>query len=155
MKRKSRTGACPFNALCTAGHPRELESTLCCRVRLGLEANSAAVCCAFQHCNADYGVSDPSYPCREVVLGRISALVKNFVFTVSKSRGMSDAVARAAGGKIFTFGSYRLGVHGPGDDIDCLLVVPKHVSRDDFFTTFQPMLQETQGVTQVTVRFCL
>ncbi|KAG8958452.1 polynucleotide adenylyltransferase [Tulasnella sp. 408] len=87
---------------------------------------------------------------REVVLGRISALVKNFVFTVSKSRGMSDTVARASGGKIFTFGSYRLGVHGPGDDIDCLLVVPKHVSRDDFFTTFQPMLQETQGVTQVT-----
>ncbi|KAG8930246.1 polynucleotide adenylyltransferase [Tulasnella sp. 417] len=87
---------------------------------------------------------------REVVLGRISALVKNFVFTVSKSRGMSDAVARASGGKIFTFGSYRLGVHGPGDDIDCLLVVPKHVSRDDFFTTFEPMLQETQGVTQVT-----
>ncbi|KAG8948097.1 polynucleotide adenylyltransferase [Tulasnella sp. 424] len=86
---------------------------------------------------------------REVVLGRISALVKNFVFTVSKSRGMPDAVAHASGGKIFTFGSYQLGVHGPGDDIDCLLVVPKHVSRNDFFTTFLPMLQEIQGVTQV------
>ncbi|KAG8913616.1 polynucleotide adenylyltransferase [Tulasnella sp. 417] len=89
---------------------------------------------------------------REVVLGRISALVKNFVFTVAKSRGMWDAVARLSGGKIFPFGSYRLGVHGPDDDIDCLLVVPKHVSRDDFFTTFLPMLQETEGVTEVTVR---
>ncbi|KAG8921355.1 polynucleotide adenylyltransferase [Tulasnella sp. 417] len=87
---------------------------------------------------------------REVVLGRMVALVKNFVFAVSKSRGMSDVVARASGGKIFTFGSYRLGVHGPSDDIDCLLVVPKHVSRDDFFATFLPMLQEAQGVTQVT-----
>ncbi|KAG8921356.1 polynucleotide adenylyltransferase [Tulasnella sp. 417] len=87
---------------------------------------------------------------REAVLGRISTLVKNFVLTVSKSCGMSDAVAHASGGKTFTFGSYRLGVHGPGDDIDCLLVVPKHVSRDDFFTTFLPMLQETQGVTEVT-----
>ncbi|KAG8921354.1 polynucleotide adenylyltransferase, partial [Tulasnella sp. 417] len=63
---------------------------------------------------------------------------------------MPDAVARASGGKIFTFGSYRLGVHGPGDDIDCLLAVPKHVSRDDFFTTFLPMLQEARGVTEVT-----
>ncbi|KAG8948098.1 polynucleotide adenylyltransferase [Tulasnella sp. 424] len=86
---------------------------------------------------------------REVVLGRISALVKNFVFTVSKSHGMSDAVARGSGGKIFTFGSYRLGVPRPGDNVDCLLVVPKHVSREDFFTTFLSMLQETQGVTQV------
>lgn len=93
-----------------------------------------------------------SPPHREVVLGRIAALVKQFVFKVSKSKGMSDAAANASGGKIFTFGSYRLGVHGPNTDIDTLLVVPKHVSRDDFFTVFEPMLRETQGVTQVTVR---
>lgn len=84
------------------------------------------------------------------MLGRLAALVKNFVFKVSKSRGMSDAASHAAGGKIFTFGSYRLGVHGPGADIDTLMVVPKHVSRDDFFTVFEPMLRETQGVTEVT-----
>ncbi|KAG8897634.1 polynucleotide adenylyltransferase [Tulasnella sp. 403] len=87
---------------------------------------------------------------REVVLGRIAALVKSFVFKVSKSYGMSDAAAHAAGGKIFTFGSYRLGVHGPGDDIDTLLVVPKHVSREDFFSVFEPMLREMPGVTHVT-----
>jgi poly(A) polymerase len=90
---------------------------------------------------------------REVVLGRIAALVKTFVFAVSKQRGMSDAAASSAGGKIFTFGSYRLGVHGPGADIDTLMVVPKHVSRDDFFNVFEPMLRETQGVTEVTVRW--
>ena len=61
-------------------------------------------------------------------------------------------MATASGGKIFTFGSYRLGAHGPGADIDTLLVVPKHVSRDDFFTTFEPMLREFEGVTQVAVR---
>ena len=51
-------------------------------------------------------------------------------------RGLSEAAANAAGGKIFTFGSYRLGVHAPGSDIDTLCVVPKHVSREDFFETF-------------------
>jgi poly(A) polymerase len=78
-------------------------------------------------------------------------LVKKFVRTVSMSRGLSEAAATAAGGKIFTFGSYRLGVHGPGTDIDTLCVVPKHVSRDDFFEVFEPMLMELDGVSEVSV----
>jgi Nucleotidyltransferase domain len=86
------------------------------------------------------------------VLGRVAALVKKFVRTVSLNRGLSEAAANAAGGKIFTFGSYRLGVHGPGTDIDTLCVVPKHVSREDFFDVFEHMLRETEGVTEVSVR---
>jgi poly(A) polymerase len=78
--------------------------------------------------------------------------VKKFVRTVAMSRGLSEATATAAGGKIFTFGSYRLGVHGPGSDIDTLCVVPKHVSRDDFFEVFEPMLIEMDGVSEVSVR---
>ncbi|CDO73813.1 hypothetical protein BN946_scf185015.g142 [Trametes cinnabarina] len=87
---------------------------------------------------------------REVVLGRLAALVKKFVRKVSLARGLSEAAANAAGGKIFTFGSYRLGVHGPGSDIDTLCVVPKHVSREDFFEVFEDMLKETEGVTEVS-----
>jgi poly(A) polymerase Pap1 len=68
-------------------------------------------------------------------------------------RGLSEAAANAAGGKIFTFGSYRLGVHGPGADIDTLCVVPKHVSREDFFEIFEPMLKELEGATEVSVSF--
>ncbi|KAF8732574.1 hypothetical protein AX14_004185 [Amanita brunnescens Koide BX004] len=86
---------------------------------------------------------------REIVLGRVAALVKKFVHQVSLSRGLSEAAAQAAGGKIYTFGSYRLGVHGPGTDIDTLCVVPKHVSREDFFEAFEPMLRELEGVTEV------
>ena len=72
---------------------------------------------------------------------------------MSLARGLSEAAADAAGGRIFTFGSYRLGVHGPGSDIDTLCVVPKHVSRDDFFEVFEPMLREVEGVSEVSVSF--
>lgn len=51
---------------------------------------------------------------REVVLGKLDKLVKEFVYRTSKKRQLPDADAREAGGKIFTFGSYRLGVHGAG-----------------------------------------
>ena len=89
------------------------------------------------------------------MLGRLASLIKKFVKKISLARGLSDTAAEAAGGKIFTFGSYRLGVHGPGTDIDTLCVVPKHVSREDFFEVLEPMLKETEGVTEVTVRIYL
>ncbi|KAI0322506.1 poly-A polymerase [Amylostereum chailletii] len=87
---------------------------------------------------------------REIVLGRVAALVKAFVKNVSMAQGFSEAQAVAAGGKIFTFGSYRLGVHGPGSDIDTLCVVPKHISREDFFDVFESMLREVEGVSDVS-----
>ncbi|CAE6485496.1 unnamed protein product [Rhizoctonia solani] len=86
---------------------------------------------------------------RQEILGTVHELVQKFVRNVSLSAGMSEQAAKAAGGKIFTFGSYRLGVHGPGSDIDTLCVVPKHVTYADFFSTFEPMLKEMEGVAEV------
>lgn len=37
-----------------------------------------------------------------------------FVKVVSRRKGLSQAAVEASGGKIFTYGSYRLGVYGPG-----------------------------------------
>lgn len=85
-------------------------------------------------------------------MGRLAALVKKFVKRVSLARGLSESAANAAGGKIYTFGSYRLGVHGPGTDIDTLCVVPRHVTREDFHNVLEGMLREMEGVTEVSVR---
>ncbi|KAI9783101.1 MAG: polynucleotide adenylyltransferase [Geoglossum umbratile] len=77
---------------------------------------------------------------RVVVLHSLQKITEEFVFQVSQQQGLPEPIARASGGKIFTYGSYRLGVYGPGSDIDTLVVVPKHVSRDEFFDHFPPLL---------------
>ncbi|KAG1057553.1 hypothetical protein G6F46_004352 [Rhizopus delemar] len=87
---------------------------------------------------------------RVVVLGKLDKLVKEFVYKVSKMKGFPDSLAREAGGKIFTYGSYRLGVHGAGADIDTLCVFPKHVEREHFFTIMYDMLKERPEVTEIS-----
>lgn len=87
---------------------------------------------------------------RGEVLALFQKMVQEFVYTVSKNKNMSDGMARDAGGKIFTFGSYRLGVYGPGSDIDTLVVVPKHVSREDFFTVFEAILRKRPELEEIT-----
>ncbi|WFD42147.1 polynucleotide adenylyltransferase [Malassezia psittaci] len=86
---------------------------------------------------------------REVVLGRVDSIVKEFVYRASIAHGLPESAARNAGGKIFTFGSYRLGVHGPGSDIDTLCVVPKHVQREDFFTIFEALLKDREEISEL------
>jgi poly(A) polymerase len=49
-----------------------------------------------------------------MVLGKLDRLVKDFVYRISLKKNLPEADAKEAGGKIFTFGSYRLGVHGTG-----------------------------------------
>ncbi len=60
-------------------------------------------------------------------------------------------MASEAGAKIFTFGSYRLGVHGSGADIDTLCVAPRHIERTDFFTSLLEILEKTSDVQGLTV----
>ena len=51
---------------------------------------------------------------RLLVLGQLNELMKRWIFQVSLGKGKTEKEAREVGGKIFTFGSYRLGVHGKG-----------------------------------------
>ena len=92
----------------------------------------------------------------EEVLGHLSDLVRKFVEETCLKHNLSPEAAKKAGGKIYTYGSYRLGVHGPGTDIDTLVVGPKHVDRQDFNEIFLRMLEQDPIVSEVSVGlFCL
>ncbi|KAK6432373.1 polynucleotide adenylyltransferase, partial [Oleoguttula sp. CCFEE 5521] len=60
------------------------------------------------------------------VLRKLHALTKQLVQVVGKAKKLPAAILDEAGGRVFTYGSYSLGVYGPGSDIDTLVVAPKH-----------------------------
>ena len=72
---------------------------------------------------------------RERVLASMGALCRDWIRSVCLQKGLPVAVAESAGGQLFTSGSYRLGVHEPGADIDTILVAPSVCTRQDFFGT--------------------
>ncbi|XP_019871884.1 poly(A) polymerase type 3 isoform X2 [Aethina tumida] len=86
---------------------------------------------------------------RMVILGKLYCLVKEWVKELSISKNMPESVAENVGGKIYTFGSYRLGVHNKGADIDALCVVPRHIYRTDFFNSFYELLKQQPEVSDL------
>ncbi|XP_064942899.1 nuclear poly(A) polymerase 4-like isoform X2 [Musa acuminata AAA Group] len=87
---------------------------------------------------------------REEVLGEIDKIVKSWVKQLTRQRGYSDQMVEEANAVIFTFGSYRLGVHGPGADIDTLCVGPSYVNREeDFFIILHDILAEKEEVSEL------
>jgi poly(A) polymerase len=70
----------------------------------------------------------------------LELIAKEFVKQVCKEQNLPEHVVKSAGAKIFTFGSFRLGVFGPGSDIDTLVVGPRNVQREAFFRLFPGLL---------------
>ncbi|KAK4365609.1 hypothetical protein RND71_013489 [Anisodus tanguticus] len=87
---------------------------------------------------------------REVVLCQLKQIVKDWVKDLTRLRGYSDQMVEDANAVILTFGSYRLGVHGPRADIDTLCVGPSYINReDDFFFVLHNILAEREEVTEL------
>ncbi|KAM0501507.1 hypothetical protein ACHAP8_004495 [Fusarium lateritium] len=78
---------------------------------------------------------------REEVLASIQIICDAFVRRVAEEKEpKNEVLVRNARGRVFTYGSYRLGVYGPGSDIDTLIVAPKYVTREDYFKYFPDLL---------------
>jgi len=83
------------------------------------------------------------------VLSRLNDLVRKWIRETSIAKNMPESMADNVGGKIFAYGSYRLGVHNKGADIDTLCVAPRHILREDYFSTFVEMLRVQDEVTDL------
>ncbi|KAK5110446.1 hypothetical protein LTR62_005797 [Meristemomyces frigidus] len=87
---------------------------------------------------------------RDAILAKLKTLLRQMVQSVGRKRGLPQGILDVAGGEVFTYGSYRLGVHGPNSDVDTLLVAPKHVSRDDFFDLMPDLIRQSVPPGEIT-----
>lgn len=85
---------------------------------------------------------------RMEILAKLNTLVKQWVRDISIGKNMPPQMASKLGGKIYTFGSYRLDVHHKGADIDALCVAPRNVERVDYFQSFMELLKKQPEVTE-------
>jgi hypothetical protein len=66
-------------------------------------------------------------------------------------KNIPDEIAGKVGGKVYTFGSFRLGVNSQGGDIDTLCIAPRYIERYDFFTSFAEVLRKQPEVKKLLV----
>ena len=86
---------------------------------------------------------------RMEVLASLNNLVKQWIKDLSIEKNMPPSMANTVGGHVYTFGSYRLGVHNRAADIDALCVAPRHIHREDYFDSFFNVLQQQPEVTEL------
>jgi len=96
---------------------------------------------------------------REAVLGEIDRhaqawLALEAATTIIKSETKTHKNTAGALGRIYTFGSYALGVSGPSADVDTLLVGPSYIPRAAFFERFPAFLQQATPPGRVTELTC-
>ena len=84
---------------------------------------------------------------RMMVGAELGSIIRDWVKECGRIENKDEDTINNSGGKIFEFGSYRLGVHSPGTDIDALVVAPRHIHRDKhFFGVLPGILENTEGV---------
>lgn len=121
-------------ALSTAGpNPEDIEATAC--LEKSIERFNL-----FE--------SKPAIHHRMSILAKLNAMVDTFIKDLSNSQNIPHGISQRLGGRVQIFGSYRLGVHSPGADIDALCIAPQNVTRKEFFTVFTAILKRQPGVTE-------
>ena len=82
---------------------------------------------------------------RMKTLSLLQKVTVEFVKEVSRKQHCPQSQIEQFGGRIYPYGSYRLGVYSPGSDIDTLCVAPRHIKRDDFFEHYPNILRRIAG----------
>ena len=75
--------------------------------------------------------------------------MKQWVRTEGLKKNIHYSQLELVGGKVVSYGSYKLEVVDKESDLDLLCVVPKHVSRDDFFCNLYSQLNKKAEVQEL------
>ncbi|KAL7693232.1 putative nucleotidyltransferase, class I-like, poly(A) polymerase [Plasmopara halstedii] len=86
---------------------------------------------------------------RSLILAELRSIFRSWVKQICIERGVPEEMAADAGGQILVSGSYRLGVNEPGADIDTICVAPRHVTREDFFSSLKEIFLKHPKVSQL------
>jgi poly(A) polymerase len=87
---------------------------------------------------------------KKQILAKLQKIIEEWIQDCGRSLGMEESAVQKLGGKIFTFGSYRLNVGGPDSDIDSLVVAPRMIDRmKHFFGMLAPILKNNPDVTDL------
>lgn len=88
---------------------------------------------------------------RKEVIHHLERITNAFVKKAAQEKEPKNTILiRDAIGRVFTYGGYRLGVYGPGSDIDTLVVAPKYVTVDQYFKIFPGLLVEMAPPGSIT-----
>ena len=98
---------------------------------------------------------EPGMNLRIKIISELDMLVKQWVRSEGLARSMGWSNVEQLGGKVVSYGSYKLSVVDKESDLDLLVVVPKHVSREDFFTNLYDQLLKKVNRTYLSVCFSL
>merc|ERR1719320_1094342 len=83
---------------------------------------------------------------REIVLLELNEMTKRWAYKVTSGKRAPESESI-----LYTYGSYRLGVHTPGADIDVLCVGSRHITHEDFFDSWVSLLRENSKVLSLLV----
>lgn len=84
------------------------------------------------------------------ILATLTAIFEDWVRSVCLAQGLPEDIANAAGGKVFTSGSYRLGFNEKAMDLDICCVAPRMVTRHDFFDSLKAILEDHDSVENLS-----
>jgi len=95
---------------------------------------------------------------REEALLLLKKYVKEVVKSIYKAKGKTDKEAKNAGGEVFIFGSYSLGISLPGDDIDAFCIASvkdirenyTECERKELFNEMEKQLEKLRGEEEIT-----
>ncbi|KAL7671746.1 hypothetical protein ACOME3_006649 [Neoechinorhynchus agilis] len=96
--------------------------------------------------NRDIYESDEELSRRMRVITDLYVLFNKWIQELAFERQITLAHIKGA---LFTFGSFKLGVHAKRGDIDVLFVGPEHIDRRDFFVGFVQVLKEQPSVRRL------